>query len=241
MGVQNSIVKKPDAAGMVEYESGGQTVKLSPAMIRKYLVSGGGNVSDQEVMMFLSLCKFQHLNPFLHEAYLIKYGNSPATMVTGKDVFIKRARRNADYRGKETGIIVIDNAGNVVERSGAFYLSGEQIVGGWAKVYINGFDKPEYAAVSFNEYAGRKSNGELNNQWATKPATMIQKVALVHALREAFPEDFNGLNAPEEIPVANDLLETVANEQPISVPETVPESVPAETAPPMDVQAALFG
>ena len=241
MAVQNSIVKKPDTAGMVEYESGGQTVKLSPAMIRKYLVSGGGNVSDQEVMMFLSLCKFQHLNPFLHEAYLIKYGNSPATMVTGKDVFIKRARRNADYRGKETGIIVIDNAGNVVERSGAFYLSGEQIVGGWAKVYINGFDKPEYAAVSFNEYAGRKSNGELNNQWATKPATMIQKVALVHALREAFPEDFNGLNAPEEIPVANDLLATVANEQPISVPETVPESVPDETAPPMDVQAALFG
>ncbi len=241
MAVQNSIVKKPDTAGMVEYESGGQTVKLSPAMIRKYLVSGGGNVSDQEVMMFLSLCKFQHLNPFLHEAYLIKYGNSPATMVTGKDVFIKRARRNADYRGKETGIIVIDNAGNVVERSGAFYLTGEQIVGGWAKVYINGFDKPEYAAVSFNEYAGRKSNGELNSQWATKPATMIQKVALVHALREAFPEDFNGLNAPEEIPVANDLLETVANEQPITVQESVPESVPAETAPPIDVQSALFG
>lgn len=240
MAVQNSIVKKPDAAGMVEYESGGQTVKLSPAMIRKYLVSGGGNVSDQEVMMFLSLCKFQHLNPFLHEAYLIKYGNSPATMVTGKDVFIKRARRNADYRGKETGIIVIDNAGNVVERSGAFYLNGEQIVGGWAKVYINGFDKPEYAAVSFNEYAGRKSNGELNNQWATKPATMIQKVALVHALREAFPEDFNGMTAPEEIPAANDLLEAAATEQTVTVQEA-PEAMPEESAPPMDVQTALFG
>jgi phage recombination protein Bet len=240
MAVQNSIVKKPDSAGMVEYESGGQTVKLSPAMIRKYLVSGGGNVSDQEVMMFLSLCKFQHLNPFLHEAYLIKYGNSPATMVTGKDVFIKRARRNADYRGKETGIIVIDNAGNVVERAGAFYLTGEQIVGGWAKVYINGFDKPEYAAVSFNEYAGRKSNGELNNQWATKPATMIQKVALVHALREAFPEDFNGMTAPEEIPAANDLLEAAATEQTFTVQEA-PEAIPEESAPPMDVQTALFG
>lgn len=240
MAVQNSIVKKPDTAGMVEYESGGQTVKLSPAMIRKYLVSGGGNVSDQEVMMFLSLCKFQHLNPFLHEAYLIKYGNSPATMVTGKDVFIKRARRNADYRGKETGIIVIDNAGNVVERAGAFYLTGEQIVGGWAKVYIQGFDKPEYAAVSFNEYAGRKSNGELNNQWATKPATMIQKVALVHALREAFPEDFNGMTAPEEIPAANDLLEAAATEQTVTVQEA-PEVMPEESAPPMDVQTALFG
>ena len=58
---------------IVEYEANGELVKLSPNMIRKYLVNGGGNVSDGEVMMFMSLCKYQHLNPFLKEAYLIKY------------------------------------------------------------------------------------------------------------------------------------------------------------------------
>ena len=69
-------------AQIVEYEANGELVKISPNMIRKYLVNGGGNVSDGEVMMFMSLCKYQHLNPFLKEAYLIKYGNNdPATIV----------------------------------------------------------------------------------------------------------------------------------------------------------------
>ena len=82
--------KKQENTGIVEYESNGEIVKISPTTVRKYLVSGGGNVSDQEVMMFMSLCRYQHLNPFLKEAYLIKFGNNdPATIVTGKDVFTK--------------------------------------------------------------------------------------------------------------------------------------------------------
>lgn len=156
-------------------------------------------------MMFLSLCRFQHLNPFLREAYLIKFGNSPATIVTGKDVFTKRAKRNPNYAGKQAGIIVTDSTGVVEEREGCFVLPDEKIVGGWAKVFIKGYDQPEYASVSFEEYAGRKSNGELNNQWATKPATMIRKVALVQALREAFPEDYQGMLSPEEVPEAGEL------------------------------------
>lgn len=253
MAVQNTLRKNNSNGSMIEYESGGQMVKLSPDMIRSYLVSGGGNVTNQEVMMFLSLCKFQKLNPFLKEAYLIKFGNSPATMVVGKDVFLKRARRNPEYVGKQAGIIVIDANGNVVEREGEFYLKGETIVGGWAKVYIKGYANPEYAAVSFAEYAGRKSNGELNNQWATKPATMIRKVALVHALREAFPEETAGMLAPEEVPEANDIILEDTTPPQMAVPAQNPaqpqpaiEAVPQQMempAPPVqeDVSAALFG
>ena len=92
---------------IVKYESNGEVVKISSDMVKKYLVSGGGNVTDGEVMMFMSLCRYQHLNPFLREAYLIKYGsNDPATIVTGKDVFTKRADSNPNYKGKKAGIIV---------------------------------------------------------------------------------------------------------------------------------------
>ena len=250
MAVNNTLTKKPEKKLVAEYESNGEKIKLSAETIRNYLVSGGGNVTDQEVMMFLTLCKYQHLNPFLKEAYLIKFGNSPATIVTGKDVFTKRAKRNKDYKGKQAGIIILTEHGEIVEREGTFYLPDEKIVGGWAKVYINGYEKPEYAAVSFEEYAGRKSNGELNNQWATKPATMIRKVALVQALREAFPEDFGGMNAPEEIAEANEIAFEPAPipqeaeaipEKPVEVVE-VAEVVDAQPeAEPEDVQAALFG
>lgn len=215
MAVNNSLTnpaKTQAPANVTEYESNGEIVKLSPETIRAYLVNGVGEVTNQEVMMFLSLCRFQHLNPFLKEAYLIKYGSSPATIVTGKDVFTKRAKRNPGYAGKQAGIFVKDTeTGEIIEREGTFYQpDAEKIIGGWAKVYIKGYERPEYAAVSFDEYAGRTKDGELNSQWSTRPATMIRKVALVQALREAFPEDYAGMVSPEEIPAANGVIDDAA-------------------------------
>ena len=191
--------------GLVEYEANGEMVKLSPAMIKKYLVSGGGNVTDGEVMMFLSLCRYQHLNPFLKEAYLIKFGSTdPATIVTGKDVFTKRADANPNYKGKKAGVVVLKKDGSIEEREGAMVLPDEKLVGGWAKVFIK--DKePEYQSVSFEEYAGKKKDGTLNSQWSKKPATMIRKVAVVQALREAFPDRFQGMYAQEEFAEVSDI------------------------------------
>ena len=222
MAVKNTIAPQTKKVQITEYMANGETIKLSPLTIRNYLVSGAGNVSDQEVMMFLSLCRFQHLNPFLREAYLIKYSEkSPAAIVVGKDVFLKRAKRNPDYMGKQAGIIVVDKeSGVVTEREGTFYLSNEEIIGGWAKVFIRGYEQPEYTSVSFNEYAGRKADGTLNGQWAGKPATMICKVALVHALREAFPEDYQGLYDQAEV---NEVSDIHLDETVVSEPETVPE------------------
>lgn len=247
------MAAKQQPAGLVEYDSNGEKIKLSMQTVRNYLVSGSGNVSDQECVMFMTLCKYQHLNPFLREAYLIKYGNSPATIVTGKDVFTKRAKRNPSYAGKQAGIIVQAQDGTVEEREGTFRLPTETIVGGWAKVFIKGQEVPEYAAVSFNEYAGRKSDGSLNGQWSSKPATMIRKVALVQALREAFPEDFQGLYSPEEIPAATaaDLPETAITPEGAPAPLETPEK--AMNAPQADIlptanenpvetpESALFG
>lgn len=194
---------------LIEYEANGEMIQISPSMVRQYLVSGGGNVSDGEVVMFMSLCRYQHLNPFLKEAYLIKYGNNdPATIVTGKDVFTKRADANPNYKGKKAGVVVLKSDGNVEEREGTMVLPGEKLLGGWARIFIK--DKePEYQSVSFDEYAGRKKDGSLNSQWSKKPATMIRKVALVQALREAFPDRFQGLYASEEMATVNDVAQDI--------------------------------
>ena len=204
MATKTELVEQKNT-GLVEYEANGEMVKLSPAMIKKYLVSGGGNVTDGEVMMFLSLCRYQHLNPFLKEAYLIKFGSTdPATIVTGKDVFTKRADANPNYKGKKAGVVVLRKDGSIEEREGTMVLPDEKIVGGWAKVFIK--DKePEYLSVSFEEYAGRKKDGTLNSQWSKKPATMIRKVAVVQALREAFPDRFQGMYAQEEFAEVSDI------------------------------------
>lgn len=200
-----------------EYEVNGEKIQLSAGIVKNYLVSGNSeNVTAQELGMFIQICKAQKLNPFLREAYLIKYGNQPAAIVTGKETFTKREMRNSNSNGHEAGIIVVNLNKQVEYRNGTFYLKGqEQLVGGWAKAFRKDKEKPIEVTVTLDEYIGKKKDGSINSNWSARPATMIRKVALVQALREAFPEDFEGLYSPEEMQVDFKDLE----EKPINVEE----------------------
>ena len=66
--------------------------------------------------------------------------------------------------------------------------------------------------VTFEEYVGRRKDGQINAQWVGKPGTMIRKVAIVHALREAFPEDLCGLYDAAEMGVET-------NDAPVDAPQ----------------------
>ena len=205
MAVNNQIAKKPMQDKSITYQVNGENITLSPNIVRNYLVNGNGNVTDQEIAYFLNLCKYQRLNPLVKECYLIKYGNQPATMVTGKDALLKRAMRNPKYKGHEAGVIVMDReTGNLEYRVGSLVLPNEDLVGGWAKTYVEGYSIPIEASVSFGEFAGYKGDGQLNSMWASKPGTMIRKTALVTSLREAFPDDLGGLYDSSEMGVEID-------------------------------------
>lgn len=216
MAVNNSLAKAQSQETEIRYDTpNGETVILKPSTVRSMLVNGNGAITNQEVTMFLSLCKFQKLNPFLKEVYLIKYGNSPATMVVGKEVLLKRAMRSPKYEGMQAGIITVDASGNLKEREGTFVLDNETLVGGWAKVFVKGYSTPIYASVSIKEYSTGQSN------WKSKPATMIRKVALAQALREAFPEEMAALYDASEMDktvVDTSGKEIVLDETPISMP-----------------------
>lgn len=184
----------------VNYEVGGEKIEITSATVKQYLVNGQGNVTDQEVMMFMKLCQGQHLNPFAREVYLVKYGNSPANQIIAKDAFTRRAEQNENYNGSKSGVIVANKQGEIKEREGSFvYKENETLIGGWAKVYFKDGKIERYQSVSLSEYNTGKS------LWASKPATMIQKVALVQALREAFPSALNQLYIAEEIGVDEEL------------------------------------
>lgn len=189
-------------ADIVKYEANGQQVELSVATVKQYLVSGGGNVSNQEVMMFMKLCQGQKLNPFTREAYLVKYGNQSASIVVGKDAFTRRAEVNPNYKGVKSGVIVVNLNKQIENREGTFYLKGrEELVGGWARVSFKDNKDEVFNTVSLDEYMGRKKDGSIQSMWATKPATMIRKVALVQALRDAFPNSLSQMYVAEEVQV----------------------------------------
>lgn len=173
-------------------------IELNKDIVKKYLVRGQGNVTDQEIVMFIGMCKANKLNPFNNDAYLIKYGNQPATMVTSKDVFMKRAIENPNYNGMKSGIIVIKD-GKIEKRNGHIYLDDEKIVGAWCEVFRKDWETSVYQEVNFNEYAGYTKDGKLNANWANKPAVMITKVAESTALRKAFTEALQNMYIAEEI------------------------------------------
>ena len=177
--------------GVCNYTVAGQEVKLSYQIVRDYLVKGGGNVSDQDLVQFISICKFNQLNPFLGEAYLVKYGTSPATMLVSKEALLKRADACDNYEGMEAGIIVLRD-GKVVELEGCFFADNDVLVGGWAKVYRSDRRFPTVAKVRLDEYDKKQSI------WKEKPSTMISKVAKAQALREAFPAQLGAMYTAEE-------------------------------------------
>ena len=215
---------------LVVYQTEQGEVRLTPEIVKKYLVNGDADkVTDQEVMMFMQMCRYQGLNPFLREAYLIKFGNSPATLVTGKDTFTKRAAKSERCAGYEAGVIVQKEDGTIEQRKGALVLPKEKLVGGWARVYRKDWQVPMEITVSLEEYKRYNSKGELMRNWKEMPATMIRKVALVQALREAIPEEFGGLYSPEEMPVDTTKLDETAIEVPFEVQEEAPEQKEEKT------------
>lgn len=199
-------------AKVFEYDSNGQKIQLTKELVQSYLVGDSAKITDAEFMMFAELCRARKLNPFLKEAYLIKYGTQAAQLVVSKDVILKRAVLNPNYNGKRSGIIVKDRAtGKLTERAGTFYdPDTEDLKGGWCSVKRKDWDEPEYKSVSLHEVAKKKSDGTLNGNWLTQPATMLEKVAITRCLREAFVEDFAGLYIEDEF----DNIQTIPSEAP---------------------------
>lgn len=208
--------------------------------------------TDAECKIFLETCRQYKLNPFTKEAYLIHYdNNSDATassIVLGKACYMQMAERHPQYDGFEAGVIVMAN-GQLFNREGAVVYEGEELLGGWAKVYRKDRSRPSYSEVKFSEYDTGKS------LWKAKPATMIRKVALVQALREAFPTTFGTLYDESEISIHVDAegearelddeppyrrrsLRSRKEPAPAALISTTPETEPTEAE---DVEGDPFG
>lgn len=175
----------------VEFEVNNEIVALSPSIVQQFVTKGNDKISKEEAVNFMMLCKYAKLNPFLNEAYLIKFEGTPAQMIVSKEAFLKRAQRHPKFNGYKAGIVVLRNE-DIVKKDGQTLYPNEQLLAGWAEVYRKDIDYPVYVEVSLQEYSTGKST------WRTKPATMIRKVALVNALRETFPEDLGAMYTEEE-------------------------------------------
>lgn len=209
--------------------SDGAEVTLSPSVVAKYIIAGNQPASDKDIYAFMAKCKARHLNPLAGDAYMTTYrnkdGSVTSNVIVSKDYFVRTASQQPGFDGFKAGVVVISKrTGDLVYREGSLVgKESETLVGGWATVYDKNRSHPSRAEVSLEEYDTHKS------MWNTKPATMIRKVALVQALREAYPGAYGGLYDRDEIAGREQ-----EREQPIVAEarvEPAPAPAPADLTP----------
>ncbi len=207
---------------LTKYKStNGAEIALSVDIVRNVICNGNQLLTDAEILEFIDMCKYNGLNPFLKEAYLVKYkgkNGDKCSIIVSKETFLKRAESNPDYDGSKSGIIVLRN-GEITKVVGTLMLQGDTLLGGWAEVYRKSWKMPTEITVSLAEYH------KGNSMWNEKPATMIRKVALMQALREAFSNQLGACY--EESEVMLDTTATVVESKPPQATEPAPTEAKA--------------
>ena len=125
---------------------------------------------------------FTFKNFLIKDVYAIPFGGQgkPYSLVTSIGYARKIAMRSG-LCGKTAPIYEYDENKKVVSCT----VTVKRLVSGHVGEYT--------ATVDFAEYTTGK------NLWASKPKTMIAKVAEMHALRAGFPEEMSAMYAEEEM------------------------------------------
>lgn len=155
--------------------------QVTAKLLNDYLNTITDKLTNAQRDQFIAVASAFGLNPFKREIYATTYrnkdGQTVMSIVTGYEVYLKRAEMNPNYDGFETEFHVVDKQMNCT-----------------CKVYRKDRRMPITSTVWMSEYSTGRS------LWATKPRMMLEKVAIATAFRRAFPTDFGGM------PYTNDEL-----------------------------------
>jgi len=178
---------------------GRDPIKLSVGIVQKMLcvpTKSGHRPDEVQAIKYMMLCKARGLNPFEGDAYLLGYDTNDGpqfSLITAHQAFLKRAETHPEYDGMESGVLVLDKDGQLVEREGDFTHDTDTLVGGWASVYFKSRShamKKRLKLATFNTGQSR---------WRKDPAGMIAKCAEADALRSAFPTLLGGMYLADEM------------------------------------------
>src|SRR5688572_2077574 len=104
----------------------------------------------------MMICRQRALNPWVGDAYLLGYETrnygDKWSIVVAIQALLKRAEINAQFDGIESGVVVVTTGGEIIERAGDLFYDGEDLVGGWAKVYRKDRSRPFYQRLRLSTY-----------------------------------------------------------------------------------------
>jgi len=197
-------------------------------LVKRTIVHGVGEATDDELALFEYVCRATGLSPFLGQIWAI------------------RRKEQIDNAWQERMTIQTGIAGYrlIAERTGRYegrlgpYWCGDD--GQWRDVWLDakppaackvgilkhGHREPLWAVATFAEFAQKTRSGELTKFWRTMPANQLAKCAMALACREAFPQETSNLYADAELPEVEESPNAGAvTTTPAPAPATTP-SVP---------------
>lgn len=177
--------------------NGGEEIVLTSDDVRAQFCE---NATDKELAVFAAQAKMFGANPWAKEIYLVKYNNSPASTILSYHMFNQIATSQEDYDGIESGVIVFDqNSGQIIYNDGSAYFPqiGQELVGGWAKVFKKGINHPFSVTVNLKDFDKGTAT------WKNMKSFMIEKVAKGQAWRLAYPHLFSNVYEASEIVKGN--------------------------------------
>ena len=151
--------------------------------------------SPAERDLFVVQCLTKGINPLAGDVDFWTDDEGNLTFVIKESFYLRVADNHPNFRAIQSGVIVERGPDrDPFEIEGGYSKEGEKIVGGWALVHRSDRDYPIVHKVNFRDYD--KKYGA----WTQFPGRMIEKVAQVGALRQAFPSQFGGLYSSDEMP-----------------------------------------
>ena len=186
--------------------------------------------TDDEIMMFMHLCRTYCLDPFNREIWFIKYAKQgqdlkkvEPTIMTSRDGYLKIADRNPMFDGLVSDVVCQhDKFKRTIEGVEHEYSANRgAITGAYALVYRKDRKYPIYVFAPIAEYRG---NSPI---WSKYPSAMILKVAESMALKRAFT--VSGLVSKEEMDYEYSETPPSSPSAPKVIEDVEPTSTPAQT------------
>ncbi len=141
------------------------------------------DATNAEIALFLKTCQATGLNPFLREIYLIKYGTSPASIVTGYQTYLQIAEESGKLNGWN---VEIDDEDNPTKAT--------------ITIHRKDWDFPFQWTVYRKDVDTSTSSSKPRNPWVKQPRHMIRKCVIGMGMRLCFPNIFRGTPyLPEEM------------------------------------------
>lgn len=157
-----------------------QTVDMK--MITEFLDTTGltKQLLPKEKATFVNMAQLFGLNPFKREIYCTVYGTGDyrtCAIVTGYEVYLKRAERTGKMDGWECAITG----------------EGDEMAA-TVTIYRKDWGHPFKHTVYYRECVQiNKKTGKPNSVWGKMPSFMTKKVAIAQAFRLCFPDEFGGM------------------------------------------------